>query len=270
MRAAAFALLAAACACAGATAARAPRALAGIRISDLDALEIGKRIWDNECGGTERGLTSWNAGEEFASLGIGHFIWYPENYRGPFIESFPKLVAYLEKKGVALPAWLLAARACPWPSREEFIRDIGSERMIELRKLLAATVGLQARFAAGRLEEALPKMLEGLPAREQERVRGQFYRVAREPLGPYALMDYVNFKGEGTSITERYAGRGWGLLQVLQGMSGSGSGPAVLEAFARSAQRQLERRVRHSPPERDEARWLPVWRRRLETYLAGR
>ena len=32
------------------------------------------------------------------------------------------------------------------------------------------------------------------------------------------LIDYVNFKGEGVLETERYRGRGWGLLQVLEGM----------------------------------------------------
>ena len=66
-----------------------------VELSDNQALEIGRRIWKNECGGTVSGLTSWNAGEEFASLGIAHFIWYPEGKRGPFEESFPKLVAYL-------------------------------------------------------------------------------------------------------------------------------------------------------------------------------
>jgi hypothetical protein len=40
-------------------------------------MRIGRKVWQNECGGTVAGLTSWNAGENFASLGIGHFIWYP-------------------------------------------------------------------------------------------------------------------------------------------------------------------------------------------------
>ncbi|MEA3211856.1 MAG: hypothetical protein QOE70_4913 [Chthoniobacter sp.] len=41
----------------------------------LSVEEIGRRVWQNECGGTREGLTSWNADESFASLGIGHFIW---------------------------------------------------------------------------------------------------------------------------------------------------------------------------------------------------
>ena len=44
--------------------------------------------------------------------------------------------------------------------------------------------------------------------------------------------------------------------------------PAALDEFAESADRVLTRRVRNSPPERDEARWLPGWRQRLRTYRA--
>src|SRR6266404_3179051 len=66
----------------------------GVTISHTDALRIGKKIWRNECGGSVAGLTSWNSGENFASLGIGHFIWYPKGVRGPFDESFPKLVEF--------------------------------------------------------------------------------------------------------------------------------------------------------------------------------
>ena len=61
-----------------------------ITISHSDALKVGKRVWQNECNGTISGLTSWNQGEDFASLGIGHFIWYPKERRGPFEEEFPE------------------------------------------------------------------------------------------------------------------------------------------------------------------------------------
>jgi hypothetical protein len=235
----------------------------GIRISDAEAARIGQKIWRNECAGTRDGLTSWNKGEDFASLGIGHFIWYPPGARGPFRESFPALKDYLQSQGVALPGWLASAKACPWPDRSAFLADFRSRRMEELRSLLASTVGQQARFAALRLEAALPKMLASAPADEREKIRRNFYRVADAPGGLYPLMDYVNFKGEGTSPTERYQGQGWGLLQVLAGMSDQGSPTA---AFARSADRILTRRVELSPPARGEKRWLPGWRNRLATY----
>src|SRR3954471_11898455 len=66
-------------------------------LSGAELDRIGKRIWQNECGGSVDGLTSWNSAENFASLGIGHFIWYPAGVEGPFEESFPKMVAWFSQ-----------------------------------------------------------------------------------------------------------------------------------------------------------------------------
>lgn len=232
-----------------------------IQLSDSQALEIGKRIWKNECAGTVSGLTSWNGGEEFPSLGIAHFIWYPAGKRGPFEESFPGLVRYLETNGVKMPEWTKGA--CPWSQRSAFLAELDGERLTSLRKTLAATVALQARYAALRLENALPKMLAAAPSSERAKIETNFRRVAAESLGFYALMDYVNFKGEGVSPTERYNDEGWGLLQVLENMSTTGP---VLPAFAKAADQVLTLRIKNSPPARNEAKWLPGWRNRLMTY----
>src|SRR6476661_2837441 len=53
-------------------------AMADVTLSPAQLQRVGQRIWQNECAGTVEGLTSWNSSEDFASLGIGHFIWYPE------------------------------------------------------------------------------------------------------------------------------------------------------------------------------------------------
>ena len=45
--------------------------------NQVNVQELGQRIWKNECAGSVQGLVSWNEGEAFPSLGIGHFIWYP-------------------------------------------------------------------------------------------------------------------------------------------------------------------------------------------------
>ena len=249
----------------------APAALATdatLRITDAEAARIGKRIWQNECAGTVAGLTSWNTGENFASLGINHYIWYPRGGSGPFEESFPGLLASLSARGVALPEWLRGVRGhdCPWPDRAAFEADRGGERLAGLRALLAKpeVVALQARFSADRLAAAVGKMAAAGGGAD---VRGRFTRVASAPGGVYALVDYVNFKGEGTSPTERYNGRGWGLLQVLEGMDDGGKSPA--REFAASAGRVLTERVRNAPPERNEARWLPGWLSRVKGYGAG-
>ena len=93
-----------------------------ITLSHADVQRIGKKIWQNECNGTISGLTSWNQGEDFASLGIGHFIWYPKGRRGPFEESFPKVVNFISKRGAKLPTLLLrgSEQPCPWNSLAEF------------------------------------------------------------------------------------------------------------------------------------------------------
>ena len=231
-------------------------------LSDAELDRVGRRIWQNECGGTRDGLTSWNAGENFASLGIGHFIWYPKGARGPFDESFPRLVEFLAKQGVEVPSWLRGD--CPWQSRAEFQTEFRSARMNQLRDLLAKTVPQQGRFLAQRMEAALPKMLSEAPASERDQIRTQFQRLAASAAGTFALIDYVNFKGEGTKETERYKGEGWGLMQVLAGMHGTG--PGAPAEFSRSAAAILERRVRNSPPARGEARWLPGWKNRVNSY----
>lgn len=138
--------------------------------------------------------------------------------------------------------------------------------MTSLRKFMLDTVTLQTRFIAVRMEKSLPKMLESAPPGSRENIRRQFYRVAYSPMGLYLLVDYVNFKGEGTSPAERYNGEGWGLLQVLEMMKGDETGPPALAEFARSAEAVLERRVRNSPPERNEKRFLPGWKKRIGTY----
>lgn len=231
-------------------------------LSDAELDRIGRRVWQNECAGTRDGLTSWNAGENFASLGIGHFIWYPRGVDGPFEESFPKLVKFFQANGVKTPSWLESD--CPWTSRADFQADFRSARMNELRDLLASQVRLQSRFLADRMRSALPKMLDAAPSAQRVHVRAQFDRLATSGAGTFALIDYVNFKGEGTNPKERYGGEGWGLLQVLANMRDEArNAPAE---FGRSAAAVLEARVRNSPPERKESRWLAGWKKRVAAY----
>src|ERR1700736_1088815 len=105
-----------------------PPLAAAAALSPGEANRIGKKIWQNECNGPTSGLTSWNSGENFASLGIGHFIWYPIGQRGPFEESFPPLLSYLKESGVTLPPWLAESHGCPWPDRAAFLADLHSAR----------------------------------------------------------------------------------------------------------------------------------------------
>ncbi|MDQ3199264.1 MAG: hypothetical protein M3Q46_08795 [Verrucomicrobiota bacterium] len=244
-----------------------PPASAGLSLSHQEALRIGRKVWQNECGGSVAGLTSWNTGENFASLGIGHFIWYPAGVRGPFEESFPAFIRYVEKRGAKLPDLLLGRNGtdCPWNSRAEFLAAGSSAKMKNLQIFLVDTIDLQADFLVERLRAALPKMLQAAAPAEREKIEQRFNRLANRAQGCYALIDYVNFKGEGVLATERYEGRGWGLLQVLEGMSDE-SGASPVGEFADSAERVLRERVKKSPPARNEKRWLEGWLRRVNSY----
>ncbi len=138
--------------------------------------------------------------------------------------------------------------------------------MIKLRRFLADTIDLQADFLVVRLKEALPKMLAVAPVSQRTAIERNFNRVASSAHGCYALIDYVNFKGEGVLATERYRDRGWGLLQVLEGMPDNGSNGSATGEFAASAAAVLRARVANSPPQRHEARWLSGWLSRVATY----
>ena len=248
-----------------------PNTVNGMAISHSDALKVGKRVWQNECNGTISGLTSWNQGEDFASLGIGHFIWYPKGRQGPFEESFPKLVSFVSSHGAKLPTLLLGVGRvppCPWNSRAEFLQAQNTVEMNQLRRFLVDTIDLQAEFLVARLEASLPKMLAEAAPVDRTNVQKQFELLMKTPQGCYALIDYVNFKGEGVLHTERYQGQGWGLLQVLEAMKGDSDSGAPDE-FARAAKVVLTRRVQNAPPDRHESRWLTGWLRRVNSYSGG-
>lgn len=234
-----------------------------IRITDAQARAIGEKIWMNEGAGRAENLVVWNEGEDFPSLGIGHFIWYPEGVEHTFQESFPGLLQHIEKTR-SLPPWLKDTRYPPWNSRAEFLADRNGKFATTLRRFLKDTVAEQTKYIAMRLENALPMILKEIknPIAKMQ-VRENFYHVAMHENGVYALIDYVNFKGEGTSPKERYNDLGWGLAQVLETMNGKADN--VMEEFVAAADAVLTRRVENAP--RDERRWLPGWRKRLQTYL---
>ncbi|MBP82321.1 MAG: hypothetical protein CMO61_00565 [Verrucomicrobiales bacterium] len=241
-----------------------------IFLTTLDAEAIGKKIWRNECAGTVEGLTTWNSGEDFPSLGIGHFIWYVEGRPGPFDESFPKLISYMEANQVRVPQWVIDAPGSPWQLRTEFDDAKHSPQMRELRQFLADTVIHQTNFIVLRLEEALPKMKAATKdATDRKRLEETFYKVASSRTGVYALIDYVNFKGEGIKAEEKYNGVGWGLRDVILEMGETPDGNAAAEEFSEAAKRTLKRRIINSPPSRGESRWEAGWMNRCESYKHG-
>lgn len=232
------------------------------------AATIGERIYVNETGGVKEKLISWNEGEEFLSLGIGHFIWYPQGTKTKvYKETFPKLLTFLQTKGIKLPYWLQKRRAAPWKCREDFLNQRHSKKFEELRQLLLRTIDLQTAFIFSHFEREVQNLLNSLPPDEKTAMELQLKRMTSSYEGLFALVDYTNFKGIGTLSSERYKQEGWGLAHVLQKMSGDEEGPVAVSEFVAAAKSVLQRRVANAPKERREERWLKGWENRLDGYL---
>ena len=237
------------------------------------ATKVGHKIWITETRGDRNAITSWNANEEFASLGIGHFIWFPAGKTAPFDESFPRMLEFLRQQNARLPSWLdrTPIPPCPWVSRTDFIKNFNSPQMTQLRKFLLDTVAEQTQFLVMRAQSAIDKILDSTPeSNEREHIITQFTRIVQASKDLYPLIDYVNFKGEGTDPAETALDKetgerqGWGLKQVLLKMNGAANEPmAVLAEFADSAQFVLLQRIRNIPANRI---WEAGWLRRVETY----
>lgn len=236
-------------------------------LTEEQARRIGECIWRNECGKKKEGLLFWNQHEPFPSLGIGHFIWHPEGAASCFQESFPQLLRFLAQEGALLPMWLQSIPSCPWKDRAHFIQMENSLEKRELLALLQSTLDLQVRFLVRRFHLSIPALLKNAEPEKRPLLMQQLRRLIAVESGLYALIDYLNFKGEGLSSKERYQGRGWGALQVLERMRGVAPGHTAVEEFVQEAKNVLAERVAASPPERGEARWLPGWQNRLNTYL---
>ncbi len=242
-------------------------------LSAEEASKVGRKIWLNETGGKRDGITSWNPGEAFASLGVGHFIWFPAGQAPPFEESFPYLLTFLRQENAHVPAWLdkTPTPPCPWTSRADFKKNFNSPEMKELRRFLLETMTAQTQFLVLRAQGAMDKILANTTdGAERDHIVAQFSRVTRASKDLYPLIDYINFKGEGTNAAETsvdpQTGRrqGWGLKQVLLAMNGSTTEPkAVLAEFAEAARQVLHERVVNQPASRI---WEAGWQRRVDTY----
>ncbi|SFV66580.1 hypothetical protein MNB_SV-3-1142 [hydrothermal vent metagenome] len=244
-----------------------------ITLTQKQANFIAKKVWQNEGAGKDKYLIWWNKGEDFASLGIGHFIWFPKDHTERFREVFPMVVAFMQKKGAQMPSWLTPETDFPWQSKEAFFKSKQkhTKKYEELFTFLKSTMSYQAEFMAERLKNALPQMLESIEDEKQkETIKTRFNTMlynkngSIDERGLYILLDYTNFKGEGTLKSERYHGEGWGLLQVLEHMDTRVTNK--YKSFSNAAKAMLSRRIKNSPPARGEERWRRGWNVRLDTY----
>lgn len=228
---------------------------------------IGDKIFQNESGGKISNLVHWNKNEDFASMGIGHFTWYPPGRAQTHGNTFPKLLTFMESKGVQLPHWLKQAkhRGAPWQSRSQLLRAKHQPQIQQLQRLLYETRALQAEFILKRAEKAIPRLAKATPSRYRQRVLHNLNTLMNTPSGRYALIDYINFKGEGLNMNGGYRGQNWGALQVLITMRPVNNPRHASNEFANAAIYILHRRAENSPGQRDR-RWMAGWQNRVNTY----
>lgn len=237
------------------------------KVSATEAQAIGNKIWYNECKNREDQLTFWHEKELFPSMGIGHFIWPPSNYNGPFSEGrFHKFIHFAKAQRIEIPSWLLDQPYSPWTTREAFYQDFDTEKMKELRSFLLNTVSIQAKYMVESLNSAFLQIVLGLPPGQRQTVINNFFDVGSSSNGLYILVDYLNFKHEGTDLKERYKGKGWGLMQVLQEMDQTKTINCPQKAFADSAKVVLSRRIENSPNQDIERTRFDGWINRLSSY----
>jgi hypothetical protein len=235
-------------------------------VSLEQASHIAEKIWYHESNhqpDQTNLMIFWNEVEPFPSIGIGHFIWPPESYQGPFTSGrFHRFIQFMKEKEVTIPKWLEESRYCPWETREEFYAAIHSDQMQELKDLLQNTTSYQALYMIERLKMFYEELIDTT----DHLAIFHFHKMLATPQGLYILTDYLNFKHEGTNPQERYCNEGWGLLQVLQTMNLEEI-PEPQSAFVTAAKRLLKNRTSHAPNPAMEALWLPNWFLRLDSYI---
>lgn len=235
-----------------------------IKLNNADIELITQKIFHNECSKSYEKLVYWNPHETFPSLGIGHFIWVPSKANVSFSQTFPDLLDYLEQHGIKIPSWINDNKECPWNTRDEFLSVKSSGQRKELFLMLKNSLELQVQFMISRLINKLDYMLDDLSPAVSHKVSANITLLLQTKNGIYALIDYLNFKGDGLNKREHYNGHYWGLKQVLCEMSKCSDVQQAISEFIRSAQLLLSQRIAHAP--RNESHWRAGWFNRLESY----
>ncbi len=207
-----------------------------LALSESSLQKIAMNMFKNEAGCKIKALNEWDRTEPFPSIGIPHTIWYPKKDRRKYVESFPAMWKFLRQKfrespqdsSIEMPRWLDANNVgpAPWASKAEFDADV--ERVGALTKFLShpKVVMWQAEFMLARLNNSLAKIVAAAelqtPTRAQA-IKSNLTLLLKSDNGILALVDYVNFKGEGVDPNERSGPENisWGLRQVLEGMNHS-------------------------------------------------
>lgn len=233
--------------------------LSRLKLNEREMLQFASLSAKHEYGGDPKGVVMWNKYENFLSLGIGHYLWGRNSGQG---ESFREMIKYVHSTGCyrgAYPSVLKfrdgSIGGMPWGSKKSFEASESSAQVKELKSFLLGKdmQVCQVKFQMNRLQAGLSKMLQ------KEATNFEFKKTVNElassEAGVVAMLDYVNFKGEG--LSEKRRGN-WGLFEVLRRASVDPNVRAV-NKFKAAAINVLKNRE-------DWSTYGPGWTKRIVQY----
>ena len=161
---------------------------------------------------------------------MGHYIWYPK-VKQKYVESFPNLIKFACSNGYSgsLPKEIgytggdPVLGPCPWNNKAEFnkAKEEKSKDLENIQKFLIDK-DMQKQQALFQYNRLLDFMDNWKPGSNQDEIaaKNKAEELMKQPGGTLVLMDYINFKGEGTNPSEFYMYNNkkmtWGLKSVLQ------------------------------------------------------
>lgn len=234
-----------------------------IQLAKKELMIIANAIYINETGGVRDNLVFWNPNEPFPSLGIGHFIWYPKGSSSNSGDMLPSLISFYQQHNRQVPD-VLKSRYAPWKNRSELEQARANGELEEVISFFENTKDVQIVFIYQRLISSIDKMVAS--SSKPDHIKTQFSRIMKTRNGLYPLIDYVNFKGEGTAPIKSYNNISWGLQQVLESMSGTSIGKSALTDFSNGCKQVLTNRVKNQPSNKNDGIFLDGWKKRCDTY----
>lgn len=215
------------------------------KISDdqiIDTIQRNEMGWDIN-GPDDSELITQNDGEDFPSLGIGHFVWDA----GEHGNSFHRMITYIqEKRWVSIDPDIhyITSPEKPdghhstWPHRDKIIQLLKETKHDQLAYIKSRLMG----FRSDHLNSPVAR-------RNFDYLYGS---------APVILLDYVNFKGEGDSS----GSDNYGLQNVLETMGPASSSSDAVLRFQKAAIARLHGNRNAA----DWNRWWDGWTNRIGRY----
>lgn len=227
---------------------------------------IASFIESSETNNNKSNLFFKGKNENFLSMGVGHFIWTNDN---KYDETFPKFIDFFktQNSGINVPKLLLEKDPpLDKSGNVKKIKDFTEDQKTEITKFLFKTKDIQVLFILKRTEKSLFKIIntekdEKINKKLIENINKILQYADKNPEIIAMMIDYVNFKGDGTNENERTnSGKGWGLKQVILGMNFDND---VKNEFIKSAKNVLQNRINE---DKNIKKRENGWMKRVDNY----